>query len=288
MQPLQNLCKTQDIFEKSGIYISKNIANTTVWDNLAVENPTHAVISATDEAAAASKSTDQINHLAKLVDESTVLLDYGCGYGRVAKYLLPRQPVAGYIGLDSSHAMLQLFRQRYDHTDVEQTTPLLLLNADINDSPLLDATVDVAIVAAVFLHNHKMVVQQSVRELTRVVKPGGTVVVYGSFPRLATAMGLQGQVYQMLLNLLGRPFKNGPVRYYTRREVARLFGNFARVELVPAGFSVIPKSLIFLPRFLDAFWRKGIANPLNFALERITPAAIRPYFAVHYDVIATR
>jgi len=288
MQSLVNLCKPTDVVEKSGIHISKNIANTTVWDTLAAKNPTHAVISSPDEATAAAKSVDQINNIKAHVSADTILLDYGCGYGRVAKYLLPQVTLAGYIGLDSAHEMLRLFRERYDWTEAEQATPLLLLNADTNDSPLQSDTVDVAVVSAVFLHNHKSVVRSSVAELARVVKPGGTVLVYSSFPRLWSLMGLQGQMYQMLLNLLGRPFKNGPVRYYTSREINRLFAGFASVELVPVGFAVLPKTIIILPWPLEVAWRVGIANPINSLLERISPAVIQRYFAANLDVVAKR
>jgi hypothetical protein len=143
-------------------------------------------------------------------------------------------------------------------------------------------------VIAVFLHNHKDVVGKSVAELKRVVKPGGTVLVYSSFPRQATAMGIQGALYQFLLNLMGKPFKNGPVRYYSKSEVLSLFKDFEEVELHPVGFTFIPKSLIFLPRVIDKLWRCGLANPLNTLFEKIVPTSLKHLFAVHYDVVAKR
>lgn len=288
MQPLLNLCKTADITEKSGIHISKNIANRTVWDTFAIEHPDHPAISPTDEAIDASKSITQINHIKQYVTDSTVLLDYGCGYGRVAQYLLPKVTLTGYIGLDSSYELLKLFRERYDKSETEQTTPLLLLNADTNSPPLNNNSVDVAVVAVVFRHNHKSVVKQSVAELARVVQPGGTVLVYSAFPRMVSLMGIQGQLYQIILNLLGRPFKNGPVRYYTQGEIKRLFRDFSSVELVPVGYNVLPHSIIILPRPLQVVWRKVIANPANTLLERLTPTPLRRYFATHIDVIAKR
>jgi ubiquinone/menaquinone biosynthesis C-methylase UbiE len=285
---LSSLVLSADVIEKEGIFVTKEIAQKTVWDELALENPTHAVISAKDEIDAAAKSQEQIADIMQYVSEDSVLLDCGAGYGRVAKYLLPKQPLGGYIGVDSAYQMLKLFQQRYRLSDEEQETPLLLLNADIHTLPLVTDSVDVALVSAVFLHNHKEVVCRAVTELARVAKPGGKVLVYSSFPRSATAMGAQGYLYQCLLNLLGKPYKNGPVRYYRGKEIQRLFKDFNEVELRPMGYSVLPKTLIFLPGFLEKMYRVGIANPVNKLLESITPARMKPLFAVHYDVIATR
>ena len=288
MQPLLNLCHTADIAEKSGIHISKHIANKTVWDSLALANPDQPVSLTGDEAADAIVTSDQSHHIKQYVNQSAVLLDYGCGNGRIAAHLLPQVSLAGYIGLDSSHEMLKLFRERYDRADAEQATPLLLINADINHPPLIDNTIDVAVVAAVFRHNHKSVVKKAVYELARVVKPGGTVLVYCAFPRVFTIVGLGGQLYQIALNLLGRPFKNGPVRYYTKSEVKHLYRDFASVQVVPVGYTVIPQRLIFLPAPLQTLWQSFIANPLNLLLQKITPAPLQRYFATHYDIIAKR
>lgn len=285
---LSGLLRPQETIERAGIHICKGIADQTVWDTLAKENPTYAVISAKDEADAAEKSKSQIEHIKHHLQEGDVLLDFGSGYGRVAKYLLPQINLGGYIGVDSSFNMLTLFRQRYQTTEQENRTPLLLVNADIHTVPLEDNSADAAVVCAVFLHNHKDVVSRSLEELKRVLKPGGTLLVYSSFPRAASGMGLQGNLYQLFLNLLGKPFKNGPVRYYSKKEVSKLFVDFAELDIFPVGYAVLPKTLIFLPGPLEKLYRLGIANPLNKLFEKITPLSLAPYFAVHYDIVAKR
>ncbi len=285
---LIHLLKTGKTVERNGIHVASEIAEKTVWDKLANENPTHAVISAKDEESARKKSESQIEDIKRHLHEGDILLDVGSGYGRVAQYLLPHVRLGGYVGVDSAYAMLSLFKQRYDSSEVEQRTPVLFLNADIHTLPLKDASVDIAIVCAVFLHNHKNVVKQAVDELKRVMKTGGTVLVYSSFPRSATCMGIQGHLYQGLLNLLGRPYKNGPVRYYRKREIMKLFADFAELELIPHEFSIVPKTLIFLPKPIEKLYRQGFSNPVNRLLEKITPENIKPLFAVHYDVVAKR
>jgi len=285
---LKDLLKPNQTIEKEGIFVAKEIAEKTVWDKLAIDDPTHAVISARDEKTAVKKSQDQIEDIRHHLVPNQVLLDCGSGYGRVAKYLLPNIQLGGYIGVDSSYGMLAIFKARYEQSLEEKKTPLLLVNADIHTLPINDSSVDVIVVSAVFLHNHKSIVEKAMMEIKRVVKPGGKVLIYSSFPRSATFMGLQGLIYQALLNLLGKPFKNGPVRYYRRKQILHMFDNFTEVELRPSGYSVLPKTLIFLPKPLEIVWRKGIANPINSLLEKITPAKIRPFLAVHYDVMAVK
>lgn len=285
---LQTLIQPNQTVEQGGITIAKGIADRTVWDVHATENATHAVISAPNEEAARIKSIDQIADIRRHLKSEDILLDFGAGYGRVAKYLLPDMMLGGYVAVDSSNEMLGLFRERYIRNEEEQRTPVLLLNADIHTVPLKDASVDTVIVCAVFLHNHKDVVQKSMQEIKRILKPGGKLLVYSSYPRAATLMGLQGLFYQIVLNLLGKPFKNGPVRYYSKNEVTALHTGFAELDIIPVGFGVVPKTLIFLPGPIEKIYRTLFSNPVNNFLEKICPKSLKHIFAAWYDVVAIR
>lgn len=285
---LDTLVRRDAVIDKQGIYVTKEIAQKTVWDKLAKENPTHAVISAKDATAAAEKSKAQIADIKQQVTDSTVLLDLGAGYGRVAEYLLPQQILGGYVAVDSAYEMLSLFKRRYESSDVEQRTPVLFLNADIHTLPLQNQSVDAVIVCAVFLHNHKEVVSRAMAEVTRVLKPGGKLLVYSSFPRAASLMGLQGYAYQVLLNLLGKPYKNGPVRYYRRSEIKKLLKDYQKIDWRPVEFAVLPKTIILLPKPLEVVYRNVISKPINRFLEAICPPSFKRHFAVFYDVIAYR
>jgi ubiquinone/menaquinone biosynthesis C-methylase UbiE len=285
---LKTLLQPQQTISHGGIVVAKGIAERTVWDDHATTNPTHAVISAPDEAEAWDKSKRQITDILSYLTSESLVLDYGAGYGRVAQYVLPKKVLKGYIGVDSSYEMLSLFHRRYQKNDLEQRTPVLLVNADIHTTPLKDSCVDVVLVCAVFLHNHKDVVVKAMSEIKRILTPQGTLLVYSSFPRRATAMGIQGSVYQALLNLTGRPFKNGPVRYYSYREVETLCAGFSKVTITPVGFSLIPKTLIFLPSPLERWYRRGCAEPLNRFFQFLIPKRLHQYFAVHYDVVAVK
>lgn len=275
--------KQNSVSERDGILVDRLIADKTVWDKLATENPTHAVISANDEAAAEAKSLTQIAELKSDLRDG-VVLDLGCGYGRVAQYLLPQRSFSHYVGIDSAFNMVTLFRERYQNTESEQGTPATFINADIHTIPLQDNSVDNVIVAAVFLHNHKSVARRSVEEVYRVLKPGGKVFVYSSFPYKWSLMGLQGGIYQAVLNLMGNPFKNGPVRYYGRKEAAQLFENFGDVVVRPTGFAIVPKRIIFLPKTLDMVYRDYFAEPINRTLQFLGTNT----FPTHTDVFATK
>ena len=286
--PLASCIKPGAAVVRGNRVLAPQAADQTVWDTLAAENPTHAVISSADEGAAFAKSRGQLADLQRYLGPETVLLDLGAGYGRLGKYLLPQRPLGGYIALDSSQAMLRLCQEWYQGDAAAERTPLLLVHSDINETPLADASVDLVVVSAVFLHNHKSITAQAMAEVRRVLKPGGRLLVYSSFPNSRSLMGAQGACYQALLNLIGKPFKNGPVRYFSRREVERFVDGFSQVSIDPYGFEAIPKRIIIFPGFLDHIYRVGFANPANRLLRWLLPQRWQTPFAAYHDVSAVR
>lgn len=271
-----------------GIVLARGNAEATVWDREADADSIHAAVSAESEDAERRKSAPQIAEISRHIDGSTVILDLGCGYGRIAKYLLPRREIGGYIGVDSSIQMLKLFKDRYDRSAAEQRTPALFVNSDIAALPVKDGSIDLVVVSAVFLHNHKPIVRQAIDEVWRVLKPGGKLLVFSSFPRRETLMGVQGTLYHALLRAKGEAERNGPVRYYSRGEMNRLLGRFAHVELRGHGFTLLPKSIIGLKGAPERLFRRGFAEPINRIVASILPKSWAPAFAVHYDVFGVK
>ncbi len=257
------------------------------WNALATENEVHAAISARDEKAEQKKSRKDIAFVTTHAGPGGRLLDVGCGYGRLAKYLLPSVAFEAYVGLDSSRVMLGKFQERYAARPEEQTTPLVLVQADIDRLPLRDGSIDCCVVSAVFLHNHKDVTRRSIGEIVRVLKPGGKLLAIGSFPNAQSLTGLQGWAFLRYLRWRGQEKKNGPVRYFSRVEILGLLDGFTDVAFYPSGFSVYPKMLLGLPAFLRWHYRR-FYDILHGFLRHHLPKPVQDIFCVYHDVVAAK
>lgn len=114
------------------------------------------------------------------VPEGLDWLDAGCGNGAFTEALVSRQRPRSVTGVDPAPAQLAFARQR------PATAGVRFLEGDAQALPLSDASVDVAAMALVlfFLPDP----MQGLRELVRVVRPGGTICAYhwdlaaGGFP----------------------------------------------------------------------------------------------------------
>ena len=270
---------------KDGVIVPGAVGDETVWDDMATSDLLDAATSSESEAHMASKGRPQIETLKAEASEG-VILDLGCGYGRMAEQLLPERTFAGYIGLDSSVAMLRFAQER--KTDKTYSTPLHWVYGEIDAIPLKDASVDTVIVSAVFLHNHKSVTTRSIQEIYRVLKPGGKLFVFSSFPNLHTPMGYQVATYLAVSAWYLDPYRNGPTRYFSRREVRNMLASFSETEFRPFGFSFIPKRILFFPSFINYVYRFGLAEPLNGILRLILPGVVKRVVASHHDVVATK
>jgi ubiquinone/menaquinone biosynthesis C-methylase UbiE len=102
-------------------------------------------------------------------DSGTLILDCGCGYGFTLR-MLAELTEARLVGLDSDAD--RITQARHDLRRYLQITTVI---ADARDMPFPDATFDHAVCSEVLEH----VVDDAavVRELARVLKPGGTLVV---------------------------------------------------------------------------------------------------------------
>ncbi len=107
-------------------------------------------------------------------------LDDGCGNGSFTEVLARRQQPASLVGVDPSPAQLAYARERPGLPGARW------LAGDAQALPLPDASVDAAVMALVlfFLPDPAL----GLRELVRVVRPGGTIAAYhwdmagGGFP----------------------------------------------------------------------------------------------------------
>ncbi len=116
------------------------------------------------------------------------LLDVACGTGRTLHQLGQAHPALRCYGVDLSPAYVQLARKRLaDHADVA----LAVENAEA--LPFADRSFDIATSVYLFHELPRNARRNVVREMFRVVRPGGLVVIEDSAqltesPDLATAL----------------------------------------------------------------------------------------------------
>ncbi|MEY4748950.1 MAG: hypothetical protein RIQ60_1164 [Pseudomonadota bacterium] len=121
-------------------------------------------------------------------------LDAGCGDGSFTEILVRRQRPASVVGVDPAPAQLAYARQRPAAAQVRY------LQGDAQALPLPGNSTDVGVMALVlfFLADPA----QGLRELTRVVRPGGTVAAYhwdiegGGLPLQPVIAALRAEGYR--------------------------------------------------------------------------------------------
>jgi SAM-dependent methyltransferase len=272
---------------QEGIWCSPDEHPYERWSADAAVDPIHAALAATGVDAERTKSRPDIEFLLDRAVDG-ILLDLGCGYGRVAKYLLPARAFDGYVGIDGSMTMLRLFRERYDSNELERSTPLLLMHGSIDDIKLEDASVDTVVIAAVLLHNPKRVTRAVVREARRVLRQGGKLIVLSDLPNSRTLAALPNRLYVMALELSGHGDRNGPVRTYSRGEVEALFADFEDVRIHTKGHALLPKRIPGAPDSLSRRYRTFVHDPAQRWAEHRISARLLDRMYANVRVCATR
>jgi SAM-dependent methyltransferase len=126
--------------------------------------------------------------------EGLVWLDDGCGNGSFTEVLVSRQRPLSVVGVDPSPAQLAFARKRAG------TARASFVEGDAQALPLADASVDAAVMALVLFFLPEP--ERGLRELARVVRPGGTIAAYhwdiegGGFPLEPIVEALRAEGYQ--------------------------------------------------------------------------------------------
>ena len=111
--------------------------------------------------------------------EGQLMLDMGCGEGRHSIGALLETP-ASIVGMDLSFEDLKIAQSRLKDFDTsELSTSCTFGLGNIDDIPLEDSSLDAVICSEVLEHVDSP--NESVRELVRVLKPGGVMAL--SVPR---------------------------------------------------------------------------------------------------------
>jgi len=146
-------------------------AYKATWQQLAgsPDDAKMAVAGYADEEELHASGRHTVDILDRLVgiQASDVVLEIGCGVGRVGKILSPR--CAKWIGTDISSRMLEVAAQRLRGCP---NVELIELGA-VGLREIPDARVDVVYCTVVFMHLFEWDRYRYVQEAFRVLKPGG-------------------------------------------------------------------------------------------------------------------
>jgi ubiquinone/menaquinone biosynthesis C-methylase UbiE len=136
------------------------------------------------------------------------VLDIGCGTGEFERLVLSEHPEQRMVGIDLSAKMLEIARQKC------QAYPnITFCAASASALPFPDHTFDM-IVSASALHYFDQP-ELSLREMRRVLKPGGSVVIIDWCKDY-----LLCRLFDIVLKLIEPAFQ----RCYTQREFHQLLG----------------------------------------------------------------
>jgi ubiquinone/menaquinone biosynthesis C-methylase UbiE len=127
------------------------------------------VASTTDEASLQRSARYTRELLERFVGlrPTDVVLEIGCGVGRLAPEIAPR--VAEWVGTDISSNMLEHARRRLSGLSNIRLVEL----ADVGLGEIPDASLDVVYCTVVFMHLYEWDRYKYVAEAHRVLKPGG-------------------------------------------------------------------------------------------------------------------
>lgn len=280
---IEDLLAARGFLIRDGIFVPKqheceDRQADQVWSAAAGENPIYAA-TASDSNDFFAKYPALIN--TEIDDEEFLILDAGCGYGRIAIPLLKRNARIKIVGIDSSLLMLRKFRELLQNLKNNRLTDrVVLLHGGIATMPFEDESFDIVYSSAVLLHNPYHETKRIIGEFKRVSKAGGRLILVSSFPNRYNLEGLQSYLYVRLC--VDEDTANGPVRVYSRSEVGKLFDNWSTKKIIPAGASLIPRQV---GKWSLPF---GVAiRKINSLMEEKVVPAIG-VLCKHYDVVAVK
>jgi SAM-dependent methyltransferase len=254
------------------------------WESEAADDPIRSAIAETasgpvDLAALTAKTSGLWDRLPEGRHFPTVL-EIGSGYGRIPLYLANRRGTtwSTYCAVDIAENMLRELLRHEQQFGRNPDARLHPIRISADALPLEDDSVDLVLSSAVILHMCKSFVGRTVREIARVLKPGGEFVFVVSVPNSRNPASFLPRL---------KPARLRPphfLKYWRREEVERLLaetGLAAKagpVSVEPADFRLVPKRVGPVPI--------PLARRVNAALGP-SPRRFRDVLATTYDAYST-
>jgi len=149
------------------------------WDGLARGDALDAICAGADPESFEASGREHAGQIRRVLEPGSSVLDFGCGIGRIAKYLAPH--CRELHAVDVSAEMLARARKRLAGLD-----NVRLHQVDGPALPMLaDGSVDFAYAMLVLHHLAKQDAFLVLREFGRVLRPGGRF--FANFPNLLSA-----------------------------------------------------------------------------------------------------
>lgn len=197
-------------------------------------------------AAAISKNkvSTPFVKLPKLPDskiiKDKIICDLGCGYGRILIPLAKLRPKMA-IGVDISEVMLGKCVFYANKENVK----LFLVNTYLPKLPFKTGSLDVVYSSAVILHLDRDIVSSLFKEIERVIKPGGRVVLQGSFPNRLCANALSNWAPSSIkARITGKNVAPGMPKYYSYWELLKILrATNIKWEIKPVYLQVFPLNI---------------------------------------------
>lgn len=192
------------------------------------------------------------------------VLDVGCGTGRGLAYLAS-VGFRNMCALDYTYAMLEFARAKLHQQYDDDTTGFVRGNAF--SLPFEPETFDL-VISLNFLHLFRLEKQADViRQLHRVCRPGGRVVVEFENLRKGILLGRQREQHEM----------QNTTKLNTIGELKQLFSDdlFESVRIMGSDLPAVHRLLKYVPRFGAAVETITHNAPLNRIASRLVVAAQR-------------
>jgi len=170
--------------------------------------------------------------IAEFIDEGDkLILETGCGSGRLCCLLAKNFPGSFVTGMDNSANSIKLANSLKDGTGVSN---LSIQEGNLFEIPYPDNYFDVVFNDGVIEH---FALEQSpnyvdaVKEMTRVTKSGGKIIV--SVPNWYC---LPHTLYKWVLKRLRRPYKYGYEKSFKHKELIKLCSEIGLAKIEVSGF----------------------------------------------------
>jgi len=182
------------------------------WDAAARVNP-YGAICTNATAKNFEFRSSVVYHPSVLLTKEMVVLELGCGIGRVTSYVAEK--VCRYMGVDYSKNMVAAARSRHRN----KANVFFIKNDGWSLKEISDNSVDLVFSELTFQHMHKFNALSYIKEAHRVLKPQG--IFLAQIPRLDyyNFIDAEGEVYAL-----------------TKEETISFFSIFDRTEFLPYDF----------------------------------------------------